>query len=173
MVLVLRKPAMGPRTDKKADLQRLIEDYNIIFKGPVPPQDWPGHLKFQHPRDGTYNHRFSVFRKIWSNRYDRLKSKGDLNNKNRGDHEEFVNSLRDTARSLRKDININESTWRHHLEGPVFRKFRENVIWLVLQNIILTLRSHADTVRDVVGRKNISQSTKRNRFRNMIRTYSV
>ncbi|KAF2109609.1 hypothetical protein BDV96DRAFT_585029 [Lophiotrema nucula] len=107
-----------------ADLARLVEKYDIHFKGPVPPEEWPKHLQFE----GVLRHRFSVFREIWGNRYERLKRKRGFENVRPGNMKERADELRRRALKLRDNLNPNESTWRANIEQVVFDRFQKDVI---------------------------------------------
>lgn len=45
--------------------------------------------------------------------------------------DERVRKLRIKAYDLRKDVKINEDTWRFDLENTVMERFGSEIVWLV------------------------------------------
>jgi hypothetical protein len=127
-----------------ADLARLVEKYDIQFKGPVPRSEWPKHLLFED----SSKHRFSVLREIWGNRYEKLKRKRGSENLRSDDTKARADELRRRALKLRDNLNPNESTWRANIEQFVFDKFQRDVIWsvrdthIMQSNSLCTSRKH-------------------------------
>jgi hypothetical protein len=105
----------------KERYRTLIAQHNIVFEGPAPPQDWPT----------PYEHHFSAIRSIWACRYDEYKKKKDISRVTRRKQKERVNALREKAYELRKDVNINEATWRDSVETFVIERFENSTIWSV------------------------------------------
>jgi hypothetical protein len=114
---------MAPRKKKisKEQYQSIIEEHYIVFKGPAPPDEWPV----------PYQQHFSVIRNIWANRYDDYKANENIDKTTRTAFKCRVNDLREKALSLRRDININEATWRASVETIIIERFEKDPVWLV------------------------------------------
>ncbi|PVH99819.1 hypothetical protein DM02DRAFT_415682 [Periconia macrospinosa] len=113
---------MPPRNMKASEthegLKRLMESYSISFEGPVPPNRWPS----------LYSHHFHVIRDISRVRYDEYIARTDLDVSLKVRQQKRVRQLREKAYSLRKDLNINEDTWRGMIEPHAVEIFEESVI---------------------------------------------
>jgi hypothetical protein len=59
------------------------------------------------------------------------------------------------------------------VEWPVFKRFRDDVIWLVWQNTKLKFITHIPTVQIIAEERNTSQSMKLNHSRKTIEISSV
>jgi hypothetical protein len=120
---------MIPKKEKisKERYRSLIVEHKIVFEGPAPPQDWPT----------PYEHHFSAIRAIWACRYDEYKKNKNISRVTRRKQKDRVNALREKAYELRKDVNINEATWRASVETFVVERFENSTIWSVFSLFLL------------------------------------
>lgn len=111
---------MAPRKEKDAKerLRDRIDECNVNFEGPVPQKYWPEQ----------YRHHFGIIRKIWATRYEEYTQGRDKDPQTINQQITRVRDLRNKASSLRKNLSINEATWRE-LEKLVFKRYDEEVIW--------------------------------------------
>jgi hypothetical protein len=111
---------MAPRKEKgpKERLRDLIDEYDINFEGPVLEKNWPEQ----------YRHHFRIIRQIWATRYEEYTQRRDIDPRKMIKQRARVRDLRNKAYSLRKNIRINEATWRE-VEKLVFKRFDEEIIW--------------------------------------------
>lgn len=130
---------MRPRKEKLpkdgSGLKELMESYSIKFEGTTGPSSWPP----------LYSHHFKKIRDIRSVRYDEYMERTDICAEQKAKQERRVVRLRENAYSLRQDLSINESTWRHLVEPKVTEIFGENVIWFVMTSTHL-ISQHRVTV---------------------------
>jgi len=111
---------MAPRKEKDAKerLRDRIDEFNIKFEGPVAQKYWPEQ----------YRHHFATIRKIWATRYEEYTQRRDKDPQTINQQTTRVRDLRNKASSLRKNLSINEATWRE-VEKLVFKRYDEEVIW--------------------------------------------
>jgi hypothetical protein len=107
---------MAPRNEKNAKerLRDRIVECKIDFVGPVLQKNWPE----------KYRHHFSIIRNIWSNRYEEYIQRHDKDPQTL----DRVRELRNKASLFRKNLSINEATWRE-VEQFIFKRYVEEVIW--------------------------------------------
>ena len=112
---------MGSRNenDAKERLRNRIAECNIRFAGPVPPRNWPEQ----------YRHHFDIIQKIWATRYEEYTQRRDKDPQTINEQISRVRDLRKKAFSSRKNLSINEATWRELVENLVFSRYGEEVIW--------------------------------------------
>ena len=114
---------MAPRKGKRSreGMAELRREFQITFEGPKRPKYWPA----------KYEHHFHVIRDIWATRYDDYQTRTDIDQRILTEQRRRVRRICEDAHRLRSDIDINENTWRSTVEGIVFGRFGEDVIWLV------------------------------------------
>jgi hypothetical protein len=111
---------MAPRKEKDAKerLRERIAECGINFEGPVPQKYWPEQ----------YRHHFDIIRKIWATRYEEYTQRRDKDPETIRQQKKRVRNLRNKASNWRKNLSINEATWRE-VEKLVFQQYDEEVIW--------------------------------------------
>ena len=111
---------MAPRKEKdsKERLKDRIEECNINFEGPVPQKKWPEQ----------YRHHFGTIREIWGTRYEEYTQRCDKDPQTIREQKKRVRDLRNKVSNWRKNLSINEATWRE-VEKLVFQRYDEEVIW--------------------------------------------
>lgn len=107
---------MAPRKEKdsKERLRDRINECNIKFEGPVPQGYWPEQ----------YRHHFDIIRKICAMSYEEYAQRHDKDPQ----MITWVRDLRNKASGLRKNLSINEATWRE-VEPIIFKRYSKEVIW--------------------------------------------
>ena len=103
---------------KRHERRRLIADYDIVFKGPVSPSQWPAH----------YVSLFQEIRSIGRLSYDEYSASDSETLSMIADQKKRVHELNTAAKSLRKHL-ANEMTWRLQTENFVFPRFQEDFHW--------------------------------------------
>jgi len=112
---------MAPRKEPLSPerLRDLLEQYNIIFRGPTLTKSWPPQHK----------HLFQHIRKIGTTLYEDYIDSIDIEPQIVEKQRSRATDLRNQAHKLLQDINTNEGTWRDAVEKSVFERFDKDVLW--------------------------------------------
>lgn len=111
-----------PRCEKPTpqELQRLIEEHNISFEGPVPPSEWPAQ----------YADVFRNIRNIGRTEYTEYKPNATRGLLTVAGTKKRVRELVCSADKCRKQsLNFNEEDWRGETEDKVLGRFAAEVVW--------------------------------------------
>jgi len=107
---------------RRDELQELVDVHNIVFEGTVPSSDWPAQ----------YERLFRVIKDISNIRYEEYVERTDLDMSIISLQESRVASLQGQASNFRRDISINEASWRN-IERLVFERLTIEAAWFVYQ----------------------------------------
>lgn len=115
-------PSRKKNVKKPVDTRQTMEDWDIIFKGPVLRTAWPqGH-------DGYYYRTFGDIHRIGCLSYESYFNDGNGDNTaNAQLHDRVRGLVREAWMDRRR--RVNEETMRDDTESEIFSRFKKEIKW--------------------------------------------